>query len=121
MRQERARHGLAHQQRNHRMPLQPRRGIGGGRAGQRLVNAERFLAAAVGLAWRVDNGDDGALDRCVAVRVDDLMHGARQRPAFQQSHFAVAGARKRLSVGTTAISRVPRPHSSTSATCTERG
>jgi len=76
------------------MPLQPRRGIGSGRAGQGLVDPERFLAAAIGLAGCVDDRDDGALDRTIAVGGHGVMHGARQRPAFEQPYLALPGARE---------------------------
>ncbi len=67
-------------------------GIGVHRAGQRLMDAIGFLTAAIGLARHVDDGDQRALVRLVAIRLDGLIHRLGQAPAFEQADLAIAGA-----------------------------
>ena len=88
--QKSSRHRLAHQQRNDRMAGQPGAGVAVRRAGQGLVNAERFFASAIGLARYVDDGDQGALLRFLRIGDDDVIHCLGQPPAFEQTDFAVA-------------------------------
>ncbi|MCY1224692.1 hypothetical protein D9M72_368610 [compost metagenome] len=92
--EEGSRHGAPDDQRQHRMAGQPRLGIGSDSAGQRLVDAERFFAPAVGLAGRIDDRHDGALDRQFAVCFDRFAHRARQRPAFEQTGLAMTCPRE---------------------------
>ena len=92
--EEGAGHGLADQQGDHRMAGQPGAGVAVHRTGQRLVDAEGLLAAAVGLAGHVDHGDHRALDRRVAVGFDHLVQRAAEAPAFEQADLAAAGARE---------------------------
>ena len=97
-------HGLAHQQRDHRVPGQPCAGIAIHRAGEGLMNAEGFFAAAIGLARHVDHGDHHTLVRLVAIGRNHLVQRLAQSPAFEQTDLAIARARKGLSAsGTTAI------------------
>jgi hypothetical protein len=88
------------------MPGQSGAGITVGRTGQGLMNAEGFFATAVSLARDIDDGDDRALLRFVAIGRDDVIHRLGQAPAFEQADFAVASTWKRLSgSATTAIKR----------------
>ncbi|MNQ83924.1 hypothetical protein D3C85_990290 [compost metagenome] len=96
MGQESARHGLAHQQTDHGVPGQTGLGIAVDGTGQGLMDTQGFLAAAIGLARHIDDGDQGALDRPVAVGGDRFIHRPGQAPAFQQADFAVAGTGERV-------------------------
>ncbi|MNE45254.1 hypothetical protein D3C80_1395300 [compost metagenome] len=88
--QEGAGHGLANQQTDHRVPGQPRLGVGLHGTGQCLVNAQRFLAAAIGLAGHIDYRDNGTL-LAVTVSRHRLAHRLGQAPAFKQADFTRAG------------------------------
>ncbi|MNN46284.1 hypothetical protein D3C81_1606620 [compost metagenome] len=77
------------------MPGQARLGIGLHRSGQRLVDAQGFLAAAIGLAGHIDHRDDGAL-LAIAVQFNRLAHRLGQGPAFEQADFTVARPGERV-------------------------
>ncbi len=87
---KRTRHGLAHQQRDHRVPGQTCTGITVGGSGQGLMDTEGFFATAVGLAGHIDDGDDGAF----VATGDGLIDGLGQPPAFEQADFAIARPRE---------------------------
>ncbi len=89
VRQEGAGHGLADQQRNHRMAGEARRSIGVGRSGAGQVDAQQFLAPPIGLAADVNQGDNRPA-RAVAVGGDDAAHLLRQGPAFFKADFTIA-------------------------------
>ena len=86
--EERAGHGLAHQQPDHRVPGQTGPSVAVDRGGQGLMDAEGFFATAIGLARHIDDGDQRAL---VAGR-NGFIHGFGQPPAFEQADFAIACA-----------------------------
>ena len=91
--QKRPGHRFADDQANYRVAGQTGFGISASRPGQRLVNAESFFAAAIGLAWHIDHGDDRPFDWLVGVGGNGFINHFRQRPAFQQADFAAGGAR----------------------------
>ncbi|MNN98622.1 hypothetical protein D3C81_2180540 [compost metagenome] len=69
------------------MPGQSRLGIGLHGCGQGLVDAQGFLAAAIGLARHIDDRDDGAF-LAITVQYDRLAHRLGQAPAFEQADLA---------------------------------
>ena len=77
--EERPRHGLAHQQGDHRVAGEPSASVAVSGGGQGLMNAKRFFATAIGLAGYVDDSDDGAL----VTPGDGFVHRLGQAPAFQ--------------------------------------
>lgn len=76
------------------MPGQARLGVGPGGPGQGLVDAIGFLAATIGLAGHVYQGDQGAFHRGASILGDGLLNGPSQAPTLQQTDLALAGARK---------------------------
>ncbi len=96
MGEERTGHRLAHQQADQRMPGESGAGVGIHRPGQRLVDTQGLLAAAVGLARHVDDGQQRALARRLAVGLQRLVDGGGQAPALEQPDLALASARERI-------------------------
>ena len=93
MGQKRPGHRFSDNQANHRVAGKTGFGVGACRPGQRLVDAESFFAAAIGLARDINYRDDRPFDRPIGVGGDGFVDHFRQRPAFQQSDFAAGGAR----------------------------
>ena len=76
------------------MPRQPRIGIGGSGAGQRLVDTKRLFTTAIGLAWDIDHRHNRALHGFIGVSGDGFADHFCQRPSFQQADFTLRRTRE---------------------------
>ena len=92
VREQCARHGATDDEADDGVAGQACGSVGVRRCSQREVDAVGLLAAAVGLACHIDDGDDGALLFLPCIGTHGIAHGTRKLPAFDEADFTVACA-----------------------------